>query len=171
MECERRFLVDPIKALIALAGGAFPSKNRTYQRQGYVVTDPKRTVRVRIEGLDTQKAYLTLKGKKDKSGNGEELEGEIPLELAENLLNCSLSMGEVSKWRFTQINACIQTLDIFLGKNAGLVIFEIEGEPAVVAQFVPPSWVGEEITNDHRYSCSQLAQKPFSTWEEDGNED
>lgn len=169
MECERRFLLTPAQALMYVAERGY-YLSQTYQEQGYIVADPTRTVRVRLEGSTL--AYLTLKGKKDDQGNGEEIEGEIPLDLARQLLGCSLCLGTVAKWRYSESphNGLKFSLDVFLGANEGLTICEVEGEPAQVAAYIPPFPVEKEITTDHAYSCSQLAQKPYSQWETKGKE-
>ncbi len=54
-------------------------------------------------------------------------------------------------------------VDVFYGSNQGLVMAEIE-LPSQDTPFPHPSWLGEEVTGDHRYYNSQLLDKPFSSW-------
>ena len=112
-------------------------------------------------------SFLTLKGKKDENGSGLEIEGPIPNHLADQLLTCGLCLGVVTKVRYILLGHAHMkvTLDVFTGENRGLVILEVEGDEKTVKDFTIPSYVTREVTNDHRYSCSQLAQKPYSTWE------
>lgn len=41
------------------------------------------------------------------------------------------------------------------------VEIELDAEQA---EFARPAWLGEEVTADHRYSSSYLAQHPYSEW-------
>ena len=73
-EIERKFLV---------ASDAFRAEKfrSTVIKQGYLNSDPARTVRVRIAG---EKGYLTIKGKSSADGLSRfEWENEIPLDEAE----------------------------------------------------------------------------------------
>ena len=77
IETERKFLVKNDDFLSASVGHA-----RIVQ--GYLSTDPARTVRVRIKG---EKAFLTIKGASDPSGVSRgEWEYGIPVEDARELL-------------------------------------------------------------------------------------
>lgn len=173
-ETERRFILDPTFALALLVEKPMLGVK---QVQGYITADEKRTARVRVEspaqyvGGDIRYAYsspqsfFTLKGKKDESGKGMEVEGEIPNSLATSLL--AAAVGSVSKVRFTFLREKTRTVtvDVFEGANRGLVIMEVEGSDEAVASFLPPSYA-KEITTLHQYSCSQLALKPYSEWTE-----
>ena len=57
----------------------------------------------------------------------------------------------------------IWEVDVFNGKNEGLIVAEIElkDEDEV---FDKPGWVAEEVTNDLRYYNSNLSLHPFSEW-------
>lgn len=68
IEIERKFLV---KGDFKKLGG-----RKTRIRQGYLSSDPERTVRIRIWG---ESAYITIKGKSNESGTSRyEWEKEIP---------------------------------------------------------------------------------------------
>ena len=47
-------------------------------------------------------------------------------------------------------------IDVFHGANEGLIIAEIE-LTSTDERLSLPSWVGEEVTEDHRYSNSNLS--------------
>ena len=50
-------------------------------------------------------------------------------------------------------------LDVFGGHLAGLIVAEIEFSAVEVAEsFMPPSWLGQEVTNDLRYRNHALAE-------------
>ncbi len=129
-------------------------------RQGYLCTDPERTVRVRIGG-DT--AILAIKG----AGNGvarPEFEYPIPLADAAHLLDTLCLQPLVEKYRYRVPYAgLIWEVDEFLGANAGLLLAEVELER--VDQPVPlPPWAGTEVTADSRYYNAYLARHPYTTW-------
>ena len=51
-------------------------------------------------------------------------------------------------------------LNVFRGNLQGLVLAEVEfGSTAKSAEFKPPDWLGEEVTEDIRYKNQSLAQK------------
>jgi adenylate cyclase len=129
-------------------------------RQGYLVADKTKTVRVRIIG---EKAFLTVKGSTIGTSRPE-FEYEIPVPDAEALLTLC---GEriVEKTRFYVEHAGMTwEIDVFIGASEGLVVAEIElaseGQP-----FEIPSWAGEEVSDDVRYYNAYLALHPFSTME------
>ena len=54
-------------------------------------------------------------------------------------------------------------VDVFLGKNEGLIMAEIELKSE--NQYFPrPAWILEEVSADLRYYNSWLAGHPFSEW-------
>jgi len=154
LEIERKFLVT---------SAAFKevAQKATRITQGYLSTDPERTVRVRIKG---EKGFLTIKGKSNDSGTTRiEVEEEITVDKAEILLKLCLS-GVIDKTRYEYaVNEHIWEIDAFYGDNEGLIIAEIEltteGE-----SFEKPSWIGEEVTGDTKYYNSQLSNNPFKNW-------
>ena len=56
-------------------------------------------------------------------------------------------------------------VDCFQGENAPLVLAEVELASAQV-DLVIPSWCGEEITGESRWSNAVLAQHPVQSWPE-----
>jgi CYTH domain-containing protein len=54
-------------------------------------------------------------------------------------------------------------IDVFNGRNSGLVMAEIElSHPDQRIEL--PDWVGVEVTFDQRYGNSSLSNRPISTW-------
>ncbi|WP_455641029.1 CYTH domain-containing protein [Parabacteroides sp.] len=152
-EIERKFLVK----------GDFSKEVISSQRivQGYICSQPGRTVRVRIRG---EKGFLTIKGPSDDKGLSRyEFEQEIPLADAEQLLKLC-EPGAIDKVRHL-VPAGVHTweVDVFHGANEGLVMAEIElsseDEP-----FGKPAWLGEEVSGDRRYYNSMLTKAPYTGW-------
>jgi adenylate cyclase len=153
-EIERKFLVLN-NDYRAEAGQSFRIT------QGYLSSNPKRTVRVRIKG---EKGFLTVKGATNESGVSRfEWEKEISVQEAEELLKIC-EPGVIDKIRH-EIKSGNHTFEVdeFLGTNLGLVVAEIEllyeDEP-----FSKPDWLGAEVTGDNRYYNSMLSQNPYTTW-------
>jgi adenylate cyclase len=154
-EIERKFLVknNVFKTL------ATAKKNIA---QGYLNTDPERTVRVRITN---EKAFLTVKGKGNESGMTRfEWEKEIAIEEASALLLlCEKGAIEKTRFEIPEGNHLYE-VDEFYGENQGLIIAEIElsDENEV---FEKPDWLGIEVTNDERYYNAYLSRNPFKNWD------
>ena len=154
IEIERKFLV---------ASNAFKSDalRKNNIAQGYLSAHTERTVRVRIKG---EKGYLTIKGKSNETGLSRfEWEKEISVEEAKQLL-LLCEKGVIEKIRYEiQVGEHLFEVDEFLGENEGLVIAEVELQSESEI-FEKPSWLGIEVTQDHRYYNSYLSQNPFTSW-------
>lgn len=152
-EIERKFIVE----------GNFSADVYDSQRivQGYICSQPGRTVRVRIRG---EKGYLTIKGPSDAKGLSRyEFEREIPLADAEQLLTLC-EPGAIDKVRhLVRAGQHTWEVDVFHGANEGLIMAEIEltseDEP-----FDKPAWIGKEVSGDRRYYNSMLTKQPYSGW-------
>lgn len=153
-EIERKFLVR---------GTAWRTHDPTRMRQGYLSTDPDRTVRVRLDG---ERGVLTIKGRSEGAVRAE-YEYEIPAADANRLLGMTLpSLVEKLRHR-VEHHGYVWEVDEFLGANAGLVVAELEVEDESAFERAlarPPDWLGREVTDDVRYVNAKLAQQPFSTW-------
>jgi adenylate cyclase len=152
VEIERKFL---------LQGDAWRTLGQpVLLRQGYLSSDPARTVRVRIEG---DKGTLTIKGKNAGATRGE-WEYEVPVLEAAELLDTLCQRPLVEKYRRRIAHGGhTWEVDEFLGENAGLVVAEIELTNENEA-FDKPDWIGEEVTGDARYYNSSLVRTPYSLW-------
>lgn len=155
LEIERKFLVtcDDFKAISFV-------QNRI--AQGYLSSVPDRTVRVRIKG---NKGFLTIKGASNESGMSRfEWEKEISMDDATALLELC-EKGVIDKTRFeVKIDNHIFEIDEFYGENEGLIMAEIELN-SETETFEKPTWLGEEVTNDHRFYNSYLSKNPYKKWE------
>jgi adenylate cyclase len=134
----------------------------TLMRQGYLVADPVRTVRVRIEG---ERAVITIKSKSTGASRGE-WEYEIPVPDAAELLErlCEQPLVEKVRHRIEHAGHTWE-VDEFQGENAGLVVAEIELGSEDEA-FDLPDWIGQEVTGDPRYYNSSLIRLPYSKWKD-----
>jgi adenylate cyclase len=150
-ETERKFLVISSAYREGCAGEEIA--------QGYLSTDPERTVRVRLYGNE---GFLTIKGKGDITRA--EFEYPIPAEDARHLLDHLCQRPVLSKHRYRiTFEGRLWEVDEFHGANEGLVVAEIE-LPDEDTPFARPSWVGEEVTGDARYFNSRLVSHPYSEW-------
>ena len=155
-EIERKFLVTP--------GAWRPDPARgTRLRQGYLSSDPARTVRVRIAG---DAAFLTIKGL-TRGIQRLEFEYAIPVVDAAIMLDQLCHRPLVEKVRYREpYEGHIWEVDIFEGDNAGLVVAEVE-LPSATTPVALPHWVGVEVSGDPRYFNSNLVLHPFTAWRRD----
>jgi CYTH domain-containing protein len=153
VEIERKFLVIHTTFLNNINGKRIA--------QGYLSSDPERTVRVRVKG---DQGFLTIKGKSSDNGLSRyEWEKEITITEAQDLLKICLP-GIIDKTRYEiLIGAHIWEIDLFHGANDGLIIAEVEltseGETVIL-----PSWIDREVTGDKLYYNSYLCMSPFKDW-------
>jgi len=152
-EIERKFKVNSLEWLIQGSGERL--------QQGYLSTDPERTVRVRVVG---ERAWLTIKGR-TVGASRPEFEYDLPTSEARQLLElCLLPLIDKTRYRVPFAGHTWE-VDVFHGANAGLVIAEVEldREDEAVQR---PAWLGEEVTGDPAYYNSSLIRRPYDTWEE-----
>jgi adenylate cyclase len=152
LEIERKFLVIH-------DGWCRPDRGVRY-RQGYLSTDPGRSVRIRSAA---GKGVITIKGM-TANRTRPEYEYTIPLEDAEELLDTLCLRPLIEKTRYVVEDAGMRwEVDEFEGENAGLIIAEVELAAADQPIHLP-DWVGEEVTDDPRYYNASLIAHPYSTW-------
>jgi adenylate cyclase len=131
-------------------------------RQGYLQTDPGKTIRIRTTGTD---AFLTIKG---PSSNATRAEYEYPIppgEADELLQLCTAPVIEKIRYRMEYAGKTWE-VDEFFGENEGLILAEIE-LTFTEEKYDIPAWVGEEVTSDPRYYNAYLARNPYSKWSAD----
>ena len=154
LEIERKFLVT---------SEAYRQDATSQIRivQGFLNTDPNRTVRVRIKD---DKGFLAVKGPSNATGTTRfEWEMEINVTEATNLIDlCEDVILEKIRFEVPFKNHVFE-VDEFLGENKGLAIAEVElkHEDEV---FERPAWLGDEVTGQERYYNSQLSIKPYKEW-------
>jgi adenylate cyclase len=151
LEIERKFLVDKNKWT--------PAGQGTRLIQAYLGLDPFPTVRIRIAG---DKAFLTIKGR-SKTISRPEFEYEIPVEDMMEMLNLAIS-EPVEKTRYEVWHeGFLWEVDVFLGKNEGLIMAEIELK-SENQEFSRPGWLLQEVSGDKRFYNSNLSVHPFQDW-------
>ena len=130
-------------------------------KQGYICSEPGRTVRIRIRG---EKGNLTIKGPSSDNGLSRyEFEQKIALSDAEALFELC-EPGAIEKVRhLIQVGKHAWEVDVFHGANEGLILAEVELASAGEL-FDLPVWIGEEVTGDRRYYNSMLTKYPYSDW-------
>lgn len=150
-EIERKFLLksDEWRSLV--------SQSYSIQ-QGYLNSDPHRTVRIRIKD---EQGILTIKGKNEGISRLE-FEYDIPFDDALALIElCEKPL--IRKVRnIVTVNAQTWEIDEFAGANEGLVLAEIEIESEDTHVDLP-SWIGKEVSHDSRYYNSNLFKNPIKT--------
>lgn len=148
-EIERKFLVDNTKWI---------SKDQGVKiTQCYLSKIP--TVRIRLAG---EQAFVTIKGK-SKNISRPEFEYEVPFTDAKDMMNLAIS-DSVEKTRYTEIFDGLEwTVDVFSGKNTGLIVAEIELD-SEDQQIKLPDWILEEVSFDSRYYNCYLSEHPFEGW-------
>lgn len=135
-------------------------RGRLY-RQGYLPTAKGTTARVRVV-QGKKKAYLTIKGPRHGITRSE-FEYKIPAEDAEQMLS-ELCYASVTKTRYkVPHQGFVWEVDVFHGDNEDLVTVEVE-LCSEDQEFDVPAWVGEEVTDDSRYSSAALARLPYQQW-------
>jgi len=154
IEIERKYLVTSLEFL-----NEYSTKNDI--AQGYLSSNPERTVRIRIKG---NKGFITIKGIGSESGVSRfEWEKEIEIEEAKSLLKlCERGLIEKTRYEVKSGKHIIE-IDVFHGENDGLILAEIELENENETIF-KPNWLGTEVTNDERYYNAYLSQNPFRNW-------
>lgn len=150
-EIERKFLV------LDNAWREYVTR-RTEIIQGYIAQDADCTVRVRIAG---PAAWLTVKGKPTHLTRAE-YEYPVPVCDASRMLEDFAAGKLIRKTRnFLLVDGAEWVVDEFHDANQGLIMAEIE-LPDEEAPVSVPSWLGQEVSTDQRFSNAYLARHPYS---------
>ena len=153
LEIEKKFLVDKNK------WEAIEKSNRSFIKQGYILTDSHKTIRIR---QTDSKSYITIKGS-NVGAIRPEYEYEIPYEDAEELID-KFAVSSITKIRYIiEYKNKKWEVDEFLGDNEGLIIAEIELKDEN-EEFELPEWIGKEVTDIEKYYNSRLSEVPFKKW-------
>jgi CYTH domain-containing protein len=154
IEIERKYLVkhDLWNALLKPKG--------EYYRQGYIVNEISKTVRVRAT---ENHGFITIKGKTDNPAIKPEYEYQIPKSEAIELLN-SFTGNNIEKTRYKiDYEGKLWEIDVFQGDNEGLIVAEIELN-SIEELYQIPEWIDCEVTHDGRYFNANLSKNPFKNW-------
>lgn len=130
-------------------------------RQGFLSSDKNRVVRIRIQD---DKSFLTVKGRSNLSGTTR-FEWEKEIDLTEGIQLFALCEPfPIEKERYlVKYGNHVYEIDVFLGKNKGLVVAEIELK-SEDESFEKPDWLGEEVTGATEYYNTELSKNPFTNW-------
>lgn len=152
-EIERKYLVtDPGWRQAAGAGVAIV--------QGYLGSNEKSSIRVRIEGKG---AWLNIKSRVIGIQRSE-FDYPIPVDEATELLHKLCDQPLIKKTRYpVQYQGHLWEVDVFAGDNAGLIVAEIELS-APEETFRLPAWAGREVSDDPRYYNTCLVNQPYKDW-------
>ncbi|MET6989396.1 CYTH domain-containing protein [Sediminicola arcticus] len=155
IEIERKYLVVSVD---------YKKESQKNNRivQGFLNTDPFRTVRIRIKG---DQGFLTIKGNGNEKGTTRfEWERQIPVNEAEALFKLA-EPGSIDKMRYEiRVGEHLWEVDEFFGENEGLIVAEIELKHEDES-FERPSWLGVEVTGQSKYYNAQLSKNPYKKWQ------
>ncbi len=147
MEIERKFLIGRLPEIVE----NLPCKEIV---QGYLaIAEDGTEVRLRKKG---DMYYQTI-----KKGEGK-TRSEIEIEITQIQFEAMWPLAvdkSVEKTRYeTPFNGFVIEIDVYHGQLQGLFTAEIEfnSEEASI-NFVPPDWLGKDVTTDKRYKNKSLA--------------
>lgn len=153
MEIERKFLVNTLPQNL----DSYPFHQI---EQGYLCTNP--VVRIRRED-DTY--YLTYKA------SGKMVREEYNLPLTKKAYEHMLPKADgnvITKKRYLipiEGTSLTVELDLFEGAFSGLILAEVEfSDEEAAGQFVPPAWLGEDVTFSNQYHNSYLSKCDPEQW-------
>lgn len=152
VEIERKFLVD--------ASRFEPPASGFEIRQGWLVRDAERTVRVRLSrpvgpAGGEPEAFLTVKG--PDGAVRSEFEYQIPTLDAVQLLDRLCLPGEIAKVRYeTTFGGHTFEVDVYSGHLEGLITAEVElSDPSTDVAL--PVWVTREVTGEPAWTNARLS--------------
>ena len=160
VEIERKFLVTDPKG--------FVPEGWIHIHQGYLLSDPEITIRVRLVTSDVScdprnarnwqgatAGFLTVKGKGSLTRTEHEL--EIDAKLARLALQRCQQVVKKTRWACGrwEIDEFHNVCDPETRKPLWLAEIELKSEDEAIKL---PSWVGKEVTADSRYANSHLAE-------------
>lgn len=151
-EIERKFLIKKNQLPNEIC------KNGSKFVQGYLSSNPAVRVRLSNQGQANAQAWLTVKGSGFRIRN--EFEYEIPVTDAEEMLElCTIKLAKI-RYKLS-IGEHIWEIDEFLDAHSGLWLAEIELTEEN-EMFIRPDWLGEEVTEDPRFTNVALAKSNCS---------
>lgn len=156
LEIERKFL-------IANSDWKLDIMQEQSIRQGYLLNSEKLVIRIRTTEIGgAGVGYITLKTERINN-TCHEFEYQIPFEDATALFRrCPVVIVKTRYIRYDQYEQKWE-IDQFHGLNHGLILAEIELTEA--DQDVElPSWIGKEVSDDHRYTNAYLANNSWNSW-------
>lgn len=155
MEIERKYVTNYL-----------PGDLEQYQskkiEQGYLCHNP--ILRIRKSNEDYYLTYKSKFGLEKKESNSAIINNEVELPLTKKAfqsLKLKIDHHMIYKTRYLIPiqDGLTAELDVFEGLLSGLMFVEVEFPDELSAnEFVPPNWIGKELTSDRRFSNYHLAQ-------------
>lgn len=155
MEIERKYAINNIPGELEYY------KNKKIE-QGYLCHNP--ILRIRKSNEDYYLTYKSKFGLEKKKEGSALINNEVELPLTEEAylsLKQKIDGNIVCKTRYLipLQKGLTAELDVFEGVLTGLVFIEVEFPDEKTAdEFVPPSWMGKELTEDRQYSNYHLSK-------------
>ncbi|MEZ5651544.1 MAG: CYTH domain-containing protein [Burkholderiaceae bacterium] len=128
--------------------------------QAYLCSERERSVRVRIRA---KRATLTIKGE-TQAFSRPEFEYAIPLEDARQLLQLCGDLRLEKRRHRVRHGGRTWEVDVFDGRNAGLIIAEIELGSSD-EDFERPTWIGREVSDEPAFLNANLVRRPYADWQ------
>lgn len=142
--------------------------------QGYISSSNGKVVRVRsVSSGDVRTGFITIKGP-TKGISRTEYEYQIPYQDACDMIN-KLCTDTIKKTRYMVKATDVRVpnpnmddelyweIDVFHAKNKGLVVAEIE-LPHSKTKYDLPEWILRDVTDQRKYSNSNLIKSPYKSW-------
>lgn len=125
--------------------------------QGYIAREDGNAVRIRISTNDQiSESVLCVKGPLTEKG-APEFEVPVKLSYGKGLLKLCGKRFLIKRRWFVVVDNLQYEIDEFRGGLAPLVIIELELKHRHII-FVPPPWVGEEITGKPYFNNAHLVE-------------
>jgi len=151
---KRKFLVD-----IEKWNSIKSSLQGERIRQAYIFISRNKSLRVRIKGDVAQMKFKAGESVQDQTQVVSTIQMDDAIIMIEYF-----SEAQLDKIRYDYLYKGLKwEIDVFLGKNNGLVIAQaVPGHINIIVE--KPDWLKEEVTHDARYLSVNLSLMPFSTW-------
>lgn len=150
LEIERKWLLSK-SALQQLT----PSCSRTTS-QAYLIDVDHHVLRLRIQ---SPMAWLTVKAPSGVAGMVREYEMALPTDIAQAFMSAHTGPAIHKTRHYVPHAQHIFEIDEFHGRLEGLIVAEMEFSSVEESHaFVPPEWLGKEVTHDIRYANMNLVK-------------
>ena len=159
VEIERKFLVRGDAWRSEVARSEPMEQGYLAQSAGDSIGHPGCSVRVRRAGAS---AHLNIKSR-EAGARRLEFEFAIEPDTASGLLDAFCRERIVKTRNHVAYAGAHWEIDEFAGRNAGLIVAEIE-LASIDELLILPDWVADELTHDSRFYNLALADEPFAMW-------
>jgi len=162
LEIEKKFIVKLIDIPLDLANSK--NANKYIITQSYISFSPEIRLR-KVISDNNNRFYITIKIPVDKFGMIRE---EYEYAISESKYNFLLKFKEgntIEKTRYQfMYNKKMFAVDKFNGFLNGLVVAEVEFDSEdETKSFIPPKWLGKDITSNKKYKNGNLSKYGIPT--------